>query len=105
MLNNNFSRPLMSLFVVIGLATGSAMAADAEAGKAKSVTCAACHGADGKSSNPMWPNLAGQHAAYLVKQLRAFKAGTRNDPIMGPMSMALSEADIEDLAAYYAQLK
>ncbi|MBU2871211.1 cytochrome c [Colwellia sp. E2M01] len=80
-------------------------AGDAEAGKAKSAMCAACHGAAGISAIPMYPNLAGQKEAYLAKQLKDFKSGTRNDPTMKGMVMALSETDIADLAAYYANLK
>lgn len=81
------------------------MAADAAAGKAKAATCIACHGAEGVSVNPMWPNLAGQKDMYLVKQMKAFRDGTRNDPVMAPMAKGLSDADIDNLAAYYAGLK
>ncbi len=77
-------------------------AGDAEAGKAKSATCAACHGADGNSFNPAWPSLAGQHADYIVAQLKAYQEGTRNDPMMSGMAMGLSEQDMADLAAFYA---
>jgi cytochrome c553 len=80
-------------------------AGDAEAGKAKSAVCAACHGANGISPAPIWPNLAGQKEAYLVKQIKAFKNGERTDPTMAPMVAALTDADIDDLAAYYASLK
>ena len=67
-----------------GLISFAANAADAEAGKAKSAICAACHGADGNSSNPMWPSLAGQHASYTYKQLIDFQAGRRiNAPMSG----------------------
>jgi len=82
-------------------ATASA-AGDVAAGKAKSASCAACHGANGMSPNPLWPNLAGQHAAYLVKQLEAFKSGARKDPVMSPMAAPLSKQDMENLAAYFA---
>ncbi|WNC72616.1 cytochrome c [Thalassotalea psychrophila] len=82
-----------------------AMAADAEAGKGKSAMCAACHGATGVSAVPMYPNLAGQKEAYLAKQLKDFKSGARKDPVMGSMAMPLSDADIANLAAYYASLK
>jgi cytochrome c553 len=54
------------------------------------------------SANPLWPNLAGQHAAYLVKQLEAFKSGARKDPVMSPMAAPLSKQDMENLAAYFA---
>ncbi|WP_371187304.1 cytochrome c [Thalassotalea maritima] len=82
-----------------------AMAADIEAGKAKAAVCAACHGAEGVSAVPMYPNLAGQKEAYIAKQLKDFKAGTRKDPVMAPMAMPLTDADIANLAAYYASLK
>ena len=81
-----------------------ASAGDAAAGKAKSATCAACHGAAGISPNGLWPNLAGQKEAYLVKQMKAFRDGSRADPMMGPMAAPLSDTDIENLAAYYAGL-
>lgn len=96
-----------SLIVAAMLATGvfSANAADVAAGKAKSAMCAACHGADGMSKVPIYPNLAGQKEAYLVKQMKDFRSGARKDPVMGPMSKALSDADIANLAAYYAKMK
>jgi cytochrome c553 len=78
---------------------------DAAAGKAKSATCAGCHGAAGVSANPLWPNLAGQKDAYLVKQMKAFRDGKRSDPMMSPMAKPLSDADIDNLAAYYSSLK
>jgi cytochrome c553 len=87
------------------ISASAAMAGDAAAGKAKSATCAGCHGAEGVSANPLWPNLAGQKEAYLVKQLKAFRDGTRSDPMMSPMAKPLSDADIENLAAYYSGLK
>ena len=82
--------------------SASTLAADIEAGKAKSATCAACHGPAGVSTNPLWPNLAGQHAQYLAKQIKAFRDGTRSDPLMAPMVAALTDEDIENLAAYFA---
>jgi len=80
-------------------------AGDIEAGKAKSAVCAACHGAAGISVSPLWPNLAGQKEAYLVKQIKAFKNGERKDPSMAPMVAALTDTDIENIAAYYANIK
>ena len=79
-----------------------AAAGNAEAGQAKSATCMACHGANGISANPEWPHLAGQHASYVVKQLKHFKAGERNNALMMPMAMMLSDQDVEDLAAYFS---
>jgi cytochrome c553 len=75
---------------------------DATAGQAKAATCVACHGVDGNSVNPEWPSLAGQHAQYVVKQLKAFKNGARKSDVMTPMAMGLSEQDMEDLGAYFA---
>jgi cytochrome c553 len=82
-----------------------AFAGDVDAGKAKSGTCAACHGAAGISAIPMYPNLAGQKEVYLVKQLKDFKSGKRKDPVMGAMAMPLSDEDIANISAYYASLK
>ncbi|MEW6999249.1 cytochrome c [Colwelliaceae bacterium BS250] len=85
--------------------SSSAFAADIEAGKAKTAMCAACHGANGVSAVPMYPNLAGQKEVYLAKQLKDFKSGTRKDPVMSGMAMPLSDADVANIAAYYASLK
>lgn len=84
--------------------SGSVIAGDVDVGKAKAVSCAGCHGANGISSNPLWPNLAGQKDGYLAKQMKAFRDGTRNDPMMSPISMPLSDADIDNIAAYYSGL-
>jgi len=65
-------------------------------------TCAACHGSDGKSTDSAWPNLAGQHQTYLEIQLKAYRSGDRNNAVMNGMAAALSDADIEELAAWYA---
>jgi cytochrome c553 len=70
-------------------------------GKAKARSCQVCHGKGGKSTNESYPVLAGQHAAYIRKQLHAFKDGTRKDPIMNGMAAPLSDKDIEDVAAYF----
>ena len=87
------------------LSTSTSVLADAAAGKTKSAVCAACHGMNGVSMNPIWPNLAGQQDAYTIKQLKAFKDGTRADPMMSPQAKNLSDQDITDLAAYYKSLK
>jgi len=81
-------------------------AGDATAGKAKSVSCAACHSADGNSANPMWPKLAGQHEKYIAKQLMDFKtAKTRKDPLMAGQVAALTPTDMNNLAAYFSSQK
>lgn len=75
---------------------------DAAAGKAKSATCAGCHGANGVSATPMYPNLAGQKEQYLAKAINDYKSGGRSDATMKAMVAALSDADIANLAAFYA---
>lgn len=78
---------------------------DAAAGKAKSRVCSGCHGPDGNSVNPIWPKLAGQHEAYLIKALKDYRSGARRNPTMKAMSRPLSDADIANLAAFYASQK
>jgi cytochrome c553 len=92
------------LCALSGLALSTSVLAEGsvEAGQAKAATCVACHGVAGNSVNPVWPTLAGQHRQYTVKQLKAFKTGSRTDPLMTPMATTLSEQDMEDLAAYFA---
>ncbi|MBE0439527.1 MAG: cytochrome c4 [Gammaproteobacteria bacterium] len=75
------------------------------AGKTKSAVCAACHGVDGNSPTAMFPKLAGQGEAYLVKQLMNFKTGERQNAVMAPMVASLTDEDMADLAAYYASKK
>ncbi|MDO6425944.1 cytochrome c [Thalassotalea sp. 1_MG-2023] len=83
----------------------NSIAADIKAGKEKSAVCSTCHGDKGISAAPNYPNLAGQKEQYLIKQLKEFKSGVREDTIMASMVMPLSEEDIINLAAYYASLK
>ena len=79
---------------------------DAAKGKTLSTTCAACHGADGNSVNPVWPKIAGQGAGYLAKQLADFRSDKRNDPSMTAMAKAIaSDADVVDLVTFYAGQK
>lgn len=82
----------------------SAVAGDIEAGKAKAAVCAACHGADGNGLDPSYPKLAGQHASYLAQALHDYKSGNRKNPIMSGMAAGLGDADIDNLAAYYASM-
>ena len=79
-----------------------AMAGDAAAGKEKSATCAACHGAEGNSLSPDFPRLAGQHEDYLLRALQDYKLGNRKDPIMQGQVANLSKQDLADLAAWFA---
>jgi len=98
-------------FIIIGfvfiLNTGhseSLIEGSKQTGKAISITCGACHGADGNSINPLWPNLAGQHASYSVEQLTAFRDGKRTDVLMTAMSLTLTDENIRDLSVYYESL-
>ncbi len=83
-----------------GLVDGSAAA-----GKTKSVTCGACHGADGNSVNPVWPSIAGQHSTYIVDQLQAFKNGDRTEALMLGQTMLLTDEDMRNLAVYYSEMQ
>jgi len=91
------------LILLLGSAL-PALAGDAAAGKEKSATCAACHGADGLGTSPIYPILAGQYEDYLVHSLRAYRDGSRKNAIMAGLAMTLTDEDIEDLAAYYAAM-
>ncbi len=83
----------------------SALAAgNVEAGATKAVVCKACHGANGNSTNPEWPSLAGVGADYIAEQLKNFKDGKRNNPVMMPNAMSLSADDMADIGAYFDSL-
>ena len=92
------------LGILVATSSVSAYAGDINKGKSKAGMCAACHGAQGISAIPMYPNLAGQKAAYTVKQLKDFKSGKRVDPVMAPMTKMLSEEDMKNISAYYESL-
>ncbi len=95
---------VVGLTVVLSVIGMTASAADIAAGKAKSAVCAACHGQDGISLVPIYPNLKGQKAAYTEKQLKAFKNKTRVDAVMNAQAAALSDEDMKNIAAYYESL-
>ncbi|MFK8029972.1 MAG: cytochrome c [Gammaproteobacteria bacterium] len=92
--------------------TAADMTGDADAGKIKAAVCGACHGSDGNSINPEWPNLAGQHPAYIVSRLKAYKSGEgfekasgvygANVSVMKAQAAGLSEQDMHNVAAYFA---
>lgn len=84
---------------------GVSLAGNNASGKAKSAACEKCHGADGNSESPVVPKLAGQQSAYFIQQIKEFKSGNRKNPLMEPIAAGLSDADSDDLAAYYATLK
>ncbi len=92
-----------AVMMLPGLASAEGNAA---AGAEKITMCAACHGIDGKSPANIYPNIAGQWAAYIESSLKAYRAGERNggmSAMMTPQATALSDQDIADIAAYYSQ--
>ena len=94
---------IFSLFVALS-SVSTVQAADANAGKEKAAVCSACHGPTGVSASGMFPNIAGQNDAYIIKQLQDFKSGARSDAMMAPMAANLSDADMADLAAHFSSL-
>ncbi|MGS0682026.1 c-type cytochrome [Shewanella sp. 125m-7] len=99
----------LALSVLATISSPAMAEGNAEAGKTKAIVCSACHGVDGNSMIDMYPKLAGQHSTYLEKQLHDFRSAAqtggkegRMDPIMGGMSVALSDQDIADISAFYA---
>jgi len=101
-------RILQSLVAAAALTllhAGAQAGGDIDAGKTKSAPCAACHGADGNSTNPAFPIIAGQYRDYLVRALTDYKSGKRKNPIMAGFAGALSAQDRDDLAAYFASQK
>ncbi len=100
-----------TLFAVAGLSLASTQIwaeslvdGSIEDGKARAITCNACHGVEGNSQSPLWPNLAGQNAPYIVAQLKAFKDGTRSDPLMSAQAMTLTDEEMANLAVYFESL-
>jgi cytochrome c553 len=117
MIESRFSLGLAGFIAVAALSfSGSAVAQEAaatethtsqpasaeEGAKKAGAVCVACHGVDGNSVNPEWPNLAGQNAAYTYEQLQLFKQKKRNNPLMTPVAETLTEQEMRDLAAYFA---
>lgn len=98
-----------TMFILAAVALGFSLPLHAkgnyEAGKAKSTTCAACHGADGVSAIPSFPKLAGQQRDYLYHALKDYKSGKRNNPLMAEQVKNLSDADMLDLAMYFSKQK
>jgi len=84
----------------MAVASQATFAADAQG---LSSRCVGCHGVAGISSNPLYPNLAGQKAPYLLKQMRDFQKGERKDPVMNAMLQGLSEQDMDTLAEFYSK--
>lgn len=95
----------LCVLALVALPTGTALAGDVGAGRAKAAACAVCHGANGLSMQPNVPHLAGQPEIYLVEQLRNYRSGKRPHEVMAVIAKPLSDREIEDLAAWYASLQ
>ena len=90
-------------FLILSLLCAVLITLDASAdGKSKAQVCGACHGTDGNSTTPIWPSLAGQNAAYTILQIESFQSRWRDDPAMSAMADTLVDADVAEIAAYYA---
>ncbi len=95
----------MKKIIAIILATAFSapvLAGDPVAGQEKSAVCAACHGPDGNSPLAVNPRIAGQYADYLVQALTEYRSGTRPNAVMAGMAAALTDEDIDDLAAWFS---
>ncbi len=96
---------ILAVVAALALVSPAMAGGDAEAGKSKSASCAACHGTDGNSAAATFPKIAGQHADYIAKQLADYKSGARQNALMVGQVAALSEQDMADLGAYFATEK
>jgi cytochrome c553 len=93
---------MKSVCLAAAMAVAAAPAVAAPVTPEKVTVCAACHGADGKSTQPIYPSLAGQYANYLEHALKEYRAGLRKNPIMAAQAATLTDKDIAELAAYFA---
>jgi cytochrome c553 len=91
--------------IALGLAPGALAAADPQAGRSKAAVCVVCHGQSGISTAPDAPHLAGQPAIYLEAQLESYRSGKRRHEVMNVVAKPLSDADIADLAAWFASIR
>lgn len=98
------TRIIATLLAVVGLQMAAWAAGNPADGKMIANACAGCHGAEGIARQPMHPNLAGQKEKYLIWQLSAFRDGSRPSHIMNEVTKGLTDQNIEDLAAFYAQI-
>jgi cytochrome c553 len=96
---------LFAFTCVIVASSSMCRAGDIKAGRTKALMCQTCHGLDGLSKVPDAPNIAGQTEPYIVAQLQAFKSGGRKNDAMSVVAPSLSDADIDDLAAYFSAIE
>ncbi|MDG2018420.1 MAG: cytochrome c [Porticoccaceae bacterium] len=96
---------ILSAAIILSSLASASFAGDAATGKAQSAICSGCHGANGISNSDVWPNLAGKKQAYLANALQMYRDGRRKNKMMSARAKNLTDADIANLAAYYASLK
>ena len=99
------TRQVLSSLVLFCAAISLAHGANVNVGKVKSSGCKRCHGEYGLSKNPKYPSLAGQQERYLVKAMKDYKNGKRDNAAMRSIILGLSDSSIKDIAAYYSSLK
>lgn len=93
------------LLVVFGVPASFALAQDPNAARSLSATCFTCHGTDGISVGGVPPSIAGQSKDYLLQQMKDFKTGKRPATIMHQQAKGYSDAQLEQIAAYFASVK
>jgi cytochrome c553 len=101
-------RPAPAIVIAAALllpSSAPARAGDVAAGRQKAVQCQACHGLDGLSKLPDAPHIAGQPEPYLVKALNDYRKGIRKNELMSVVAKQLKDADVADIAAYYAAIE
>lgn len=95
----------LALALLGGLSSAHAQTGDVAQGRAKAQACAVCHGPLGVATAPDAPHLAGQSAIYVATQLKAYRSGERRHAVMAVMAKPLSDADIDNLAAWFAAIR
>ena len=94
---------LLAAALMVILSPASVSAGDTEAGKTKSAICLTCHKTDNEVVGVGTPIISGQYEDYLIQALKDYKSGARRNPVMGGFAASLSDEDIEDIAAFYAE--
>ena len=97
-------KTVFTFLSIILVSSNMALAGDIASGKGLSIKCMGCHGANGISTNPTAPHLAGKDIAYLADKLNAYRDGRLPNPLMKSMVSGLSDADVDNLASYYNSL-
>jgi cytochrome c553 len=104
MRRSNAVVPVLMAGLLALAASAPALAADLAAARGRAGQCFVCHGADGLAKVPDAPNLAGQNAAYLVKALKDYRSGKRENEVMSMMAKNLSDDDISLVASYFSSI-